>query len=475
MKSTLIELPPILLESNDDIVELEFLDELEVEPDRRSRLFKPGSKFGAYDVIGFIAAGGMGEVYAAERVMPDGQRLGPVALKVMAPDYRDDHMVSQRFRREAKISRAIRSTHVPLVFEFGETDDRHLFLVMELLKGEELFDRLCQRYSLTEIEVARVALAVLEGLTAIHAHGFVHRDLKPENIYFHQLGGGEEVVKILDFGIAKIATEESDPYLSVVGRIYGTPEYIAPEQGLNPEVDQRADLYSVGVIMYECLTGSLPFEGETPYVTILAHQTEEVPPLPSTIDPELAEIVYKALAKDPDDRFQSAAEMADLVRYWILDREEDELGVSLRDSSDLIVPDTGVVRTEHLTPAPLERHRRKRQVVKTGEADLSQFSDKTTRKKIESEPGDLDADISENLPPVQIFSKPKRAGASSDELQAVADEEEIETIRNATTAEHDVSAFETMESSRDRPAMIPALVTGVAVLLVVAAIAWSFV
>lgn len=461
MKSTLIELPPALLETTEDpFVDLEFIDELEIEPQVRDRLFKPGSKFGSYSVIGFIAAGGMGEVYAAERIMEDGRRLGPVALKVMAPDYRDDWMVSQRFKREAKISRSIRSVHVPRVFEFGETDDGHLFLVMELLKGEELFDRLCQRYSLTEIEVAGMSLEILEGLKSIHEHGFVHRDLKPENIYFHQLGGGEEVIKVLDFGIAKIASEESDPYLSVVGRIYGTPEYIAPEQGLNPEVDQRADLYSVGIIMYECLTGSLPFEGDTPYVTILAHQTEEIPRLPSSVDPELAAIVYKALAKDPDDRFQSTSEMISLLQYWIVENEDDGLGVSLRDSGDLEVPHT---RPVAVTPMP-KRPRTKRQVVKTGQQDLSEFQSEDSKvRKAASQKRPSSGD---ELPPVQIFSRPSDTRTPTGERIAPA----AAKISREITKEQ-----QRVDIKVEKKSMVPTIVTGVAILLIVVAIVWSFI
>ena len=389
MKSTLIELPPYLSEADNCPTEdLDFIDELDVEPVRRERLLKPGGKFGEYTIIGFIAAGGMGEVYAADRIMPNGKRSDPVALKVMVPSYQDDWMISERFKREAKISRAVRSVHVPRVFEFGETSSGNLFIVMELLNGEELFDRLCVQYQFSEMVMATTFLQILEGLKKIHESGFVHRDLKPENIYFHQLGNGEEIVKILDFGIAKIADEKSDPLLSVVGRIYGTPEYISPEQGLNPDVDHRSDLYSIGVMMYECLSGVLPFEGESSYVTIIKHQTEKPPALPATLDKNLVKIVLKTLRKKADRRYQSADELIYDLQRWIDLKRNDRLG-SERESSDYLKATPSANRNQHRTSGGT-RHKRK--MMKT-----------------------------ENLPPMQIFSRDDITG----ELSGVFDKKEL--------------------------------------------------
>lgn len=324
MKSTLVELPPELSELAEESVELsdtktveELAQKSQISDEKViKRLLLPGASFGPYRILGFIAAGGMGEVYSAERLMPDGKRLGPVALKVIAPEYLDDWAIAQRFKREAQISRAIRSPHVTRVYEFGETKDKHAFLAMEMLSGEELFERMYKRRFSPETTVA-IILQVLAGLRAVHESGFIHRDLKPENIYFHHREADEEIIKLLDFGIAKRTGEQSDPYLSVVGKIYGTPEYIAPEQGLNPDVDERADLYSVGVILYELLAGKLPFEGETAYAIILAHQNQKPAPLPDTVDRVLARIVAKALEKRADDRYQSAGEFAADLRKWL--------------------------------------------------------------------------------------------------------------------------------------------------------------
>ncbi|MEZ4458309.1 MAG: serine/threonine-protein kinase [bacterium] len=381
MKSTLIELPPELLELDEDSVD--FSDAVSVEElaqkskiqDEKviQRLLLPGSSFGPYRILGFIAAGGMGEVYSAERVMPDGKRLGPVALKVIAPEYLGDWAITERFKREAQISRAIRSLHVTRVYEFGETPDKHAFLAMEMLHGEELFDRMYRR-RFTPREVVEIILQVLAGLRAVHESGFIHRDIKPENIYFHRTEGGDEVVKILDFGIAKRRGEQSDPYLSVVGKIYGTPEYIAPEQGLNPDVDERADLYSVGVIMYELLAGRLPFEGETAYAIILAHQNQKPPALPEGIDRTLMRIVGKSLAKRSDDRYQSAADFAQDLRTWF-NRSD------ARDTDDLLQ------RQRHDTP------------------ERALYTPSQGLPRAQPEPSDAESES--DAPPVQIFSKRK--------------------------------------------------------------------
>lgn len=337
MKYTLLELPPenvdLEEESFVDVATLEELSDNGVEEDVLQRLFLPGKEIGPYRILGYVASGGMGDIYAAERHMDDGRVLGPIALKVITPELRGDWMIEERFKREAAISKAIRSPHVTRVYEFGEDDDEHMFLAMELLKGEELFDRLCVIRKFAERDVAQIFLSVLQGLHIVHESGFIHRDLKPENIYFAR-ARGREVIKILDFGIAKYADAPSDPFLSVVGKIYGTPEYISPEQGLSPDVDPRADLYSVGVMMHECLTGQLPFRGATSYATILMHQTEPPPPLKG-VDPAFAKIVFRAMEKKPKDRYQTAAEFSADIRAWYVKHYDDEFSAELRDSQNL--------------------------------------------------------------------------------------------------------------------------------------------
>lgn len=371
MKNTLIELPPPLGElagESTEVSDATSVEEVAVSghiKDERiiKRLLLPGQQFGLYKILRFVAAGGMGEVYAAERLMPDGRRLGPVALKVIAPEYMDDWAIAERFKREAQISRAIRSPYVTRVYEFGKTAEGHAFLSMELLNGEELFDRMYTQ-PMTHERSVEVIMEVLAGLRAVHDAGFVHRDIKPENVYFTRKDG-EEHVKLLDFGISKVKDQRSDPFLSVVGKIYGTPEYISPEQGLNPDVDERADLYSVGVILYELLAGKLPFEGDTAYAIILAHQNQTPPEIPE-IDARLHKIVRKAMEKRPVDRYQTAFEFQEDLRKWLDHQRHDFMQDSRPQRTHVGFP---------LTQAP--------------------------------EPVGL-SEASETAPPVQIFSRTRR-------------------------------------------------------------------
>ncbi|MGM0555844.1 MAG: serine/threonine-protein kinase [Myxococcota bacterium] len=325
MSSTLIELPPELQEAEDSST-VEYVEATSVEEFAHAthiddenvlkRVLLPGREFGPYRILGFIASGGMGEIYAAERKTTDGRRRRPVALKVIGNEHVDDWRIVERFKREAAISKAIDSPNVIRVYEFGETDSGDAFLAMELLAGEELFERLCRTYTLPIDDLADIALEVLSGLGDVHRCGFIHRDIKPENIFLARQPDGTEISKILDFGIAKRRDEKSDPLLSVAGQIYGTPQYLAPEQAIDPDVDPRADIYSMGVLLYEAISGSLPFEGESSYDVIVKHQNKAAPRLPSSVDPEFAEIIYTALAKNPLDRFQTADEMASVIRRW---------------------------------------------------------------------------------------------------------------------------------------------------------------
>ncbi|MFW5966451.1 MAG: serine/threonine-protein kinase [Persicimonas sp.] len=367
MSSTLIELPPELGEeeaSTVEYVEAGSLDELteqaQIEDEEvLERVLLRGQQFGPYRILGFVAAGGMGEIYAAERRTDDGKRRHPVALKVISPEHLHDWRILERFKREASISKAIRSDNVIRVYEYGETEDDKAFLSMELLSGEELFERLCRVRTLPLDDLADIVLQVLNGLYDIHRSGFIHRDIKPENIFLARRPDGSEVAKILDFGIAKRRDEASDPLLSVAGQVYGTPEYLAPEQAIDPDVDPRADLYSVGIMLYEAASGSLPFQGDTSYSVIASHQNDPVPSLPSSIDPEFAEIVYTALAKNPDDRFQTAEEMARMIGRW---REQTSWVEELPGNDDLAFDD--VFDSQDLSPA-----RQKTQIDDTLPAD----------------------------------------------------------------------------------------------------------
>lgn len=493
--STLIELPPEMLEA-DMTSTVEFVEARSVEDfahqtqitDREvlSRVLLPGRQFGPYKIRGFVAAGGMGEIYAAQRVASDGRLSRPVALKVISKEHAHDWRIVERFKREASISKAIRSPHVIRVYEFGETEEGDAFLSMELLAGEELFERMCRRRILPLVELTDVAVQVLEGLGDIHDSGFVHRDIKPENVFMSRLDDGREVAKIIDFGIAKRRDQTSDPLLSVAGQIYGTPQYLAPEQAVDPDVDPRADIYSMGVLLYECATGSLPFDGDTNYSIILAHQNEPVPQLPSSVDPEFAQIVYTALQKDPDDRFQTAGEMARTLQRW-MDQTSwaEELPGESGSFEDLFEADASSSLAA-TTPVPSSRD--------TG-AGRSRDRRLPTRRPNPSEVG-LSSEASE--PAFELRTSPDEPRRRKSPARKVAPIEPTAELRRSDSMQADLEAIHQGEApaeaaGRRRPGdptsslrrseipepqtvggiSVPALITWVALIAIAAASAWA--
>lgn len=322
--SRLIRLPPKLNQTDskqlDRVVRSESPEELAsrglINAQIMSRVLRRGQIFAQYRILGFVAAGGMGEIYAAERLEDDGPRRRPVALKVVSPEHLHDPEIIANLLREAELASSVFSRFTVGIYEYGVSEGGSAFVAMEFLFGEELFDRMRAHKLFPLKELAELAVNVLTGLEDIHAAGIVHRDIKPENIFLSKSKLGE-LVKILDFGIARKMDEAQDPLLSKPGQIFGTPQYLSPEQCVSPAVDHRSDLYSLGVVLYECAAGNPPFDRETPWATMLAHQQDPVPLLPSTLDIEFCEIIYRALAKKPHERFQSAAEMRQTIERWI--------------------------------------------------------------------------------------------------------------------------------------------------------------
>jgi serine/threonine protein kinase len=272
---------------------------------------------GKYAIGPRLGQGGMGVVYLAEHVS-----LGhKVAVKVLHPTEAEDPNMIARFKVEARSAASIRHRNLVEVTDFGITPDRRPFFVMEYLNGESLADRLDRRHTLTEREVVEIADQILSGLGSAHRGGVVHRDLKPENVFLARGDERREVVKLLDFGIAKIVggsrthpgkKDSGARPLTQQGTVLGTPGYMAPEtiEGDLP-VDQRADLFSVGVLIYEMLTGRRPFTGGG-YLEVMSQTVSRPVPRPTAVRPDISEamerLVLTALAKDPIDRFQSADE-----------------------------------------------------------------------------------------------------------------------------------------------------------------------
>jgi serine/threonine-protein kinase len=286
------------------------------DPAQSTPAFEPLSLIGAtldgrYELVAHLATGGMGAVFRARHV----HLRKDVAVKVLRPDLTSSAEIVERFRREAEIASALEHDNIVRVTDFGRSAEGYLFLVMELLSGESLFDRLRREGFLPPEEAVPILWQVCAGLEAAHALGVVHRDLKPENVFLARSGTGREVAKILDFGIAKIADPASGS-ATQTGIVVGTPEYLSPEQAMGTAVDARADLYAVGLIAWRMLAGRHPFKAEEPRALLMMQATRPVPPLTEfrpdlSAYPALVATVARACAKDAGERHANAASLKD--------------------------------------------------------------------------------------------------------------------------------------------------------------------
>jgi serine/threonine-protein kinase len=261
----------------------------------------------AYRIVELTGVGGMGRVYRAEQLA-----LGrSVAIKVIHPQLSNDDLFAERFYQEARAASALNHPNTVSVIDFGRTEDGMHYLVMEYLQGQDLSQVLLAG-PLSIARACAIGVDMLSALSEAHVNGIVHRDIKPENLFVEHLRSGRDVVKVLDFGIAKLATERSTT--STHGdELVGTPEYMSPEQVRGEPVDGRSDLYATGVVLYELLTGKVPFLGASPQQTMRGHlELDATPPrqLRADIPPVLERVVLRALQKRPADRFESAADMA---------------------------------------------------------------------------------------------------------------------------------------------------------------------
>ena len=260
-----------------------------------------------------IGTGGMGTVYRAHQTTVGRD----VAIKVLRPELARDEQAVFRFEREARVAISLDHPNLVRVFLSGRLADGRLYIVMELLEGRSLADELDEEGAPSLERALIMTMKLCAGLGAVHAAGIVHRDIKPENVYLVRRGRDADFVKLVDFGIARVLEAEGiGPTTTQSGRVFGTATYISPEAATGEEADQRSDIYSLGVLTYQLLTGELPFEGKTAGAVLMQHVHQEPPLLQSKgrgadVPDDVARVVMRSLSKDPDARQQSLAEFLD--------------------------------------------------------------------------------------------------------------------------------------------------------------------
>jgi serine/threonine-protein kinase len=268
-----------------------------------------------YEVLRFLGAGGMAEVYEARRLADDER----VALKLMRPQISDDPSMVERFKREARLISLIDHPNVVQVHDLGTLEDGVLYMAIELLEGESLED-LLERGPIDLSLALDVAVQACEGIHAAHAKGIVHRDVKPANVFLQTVDGRQTVkvlVKVLDLGIAKLMDDRGSN-LTATGMVFGSPEYMSPEQALGKKVDARADIYSFGVVLYHAFTGSVPFYADS-FVGVLTKHVTVAPEWPEALARKrglpdgLGPVIMKAMAKHPDHRYQTMLALRDAL------------------------------------------------------------------------------------------------------------------------------------------------------------------
>ncbi len=269
---------------------------------------------GQFKILKKIGTGGMGSVYKASQ--PEMNRM--VAVKILHAKLKNRKDLVSRFRREARAMSHLTHPNTVKVFMYGELESGELYIVMEYLEGRNMNQIVRRQGPLTVERAVPILTQVCGALQEAHELGMVHRDLKPENIFLTTTGGMKDFAKVLDFGLAKVTERELRPgsiMLTQEGMVFGTPEFMSPEQAQGLTLDRRSDIYSLAIILYEALTGKLPFDARSSMEYIQLHVTK--PPIPldqrvpdKTFPPGLGDVIAKALAKQPDDRWSTAAEFA---------------------------------------------------------------------------------------------------------------------------------------------------------------------
>jgi len=328
-----------------------------------------------FQVQSLLGQGGSGTIYRAEHVTLRRR----VAIKVLHTELSRDDLAVERFRREATTVADIDNEHIVEIHDFGRTPDGRLYLAMELLEGETLDGVLAREKQLSVERTADILIQVGEALMEAHAIGYVHRDLRPRNIYLTQRRGKANFVKLLDFGLAKLVETDTQAPSTSLGMTFGDPRYMSPEQARGDRIDRRADIYQLGCVAYEMLTGTPPFTGSRVF-DILTKQVGDVPvPLPTRRPgvPEWMEAsVAKMLAKDPENRFATTSRMVEALRRGLDTGEVMDDAVARRRESvpppsvSRIMQRLGVTEDGALPPQPAPPLPKGEPVVAAAEPDV---------------------------------------------------------------------------------------------------------
>ncbi len=317
--------------------------------------------FGDYVITRKLGEGGMGAVYLARQEAIDQD----IAIKVLHGRAAESREIIERFNREARVISMLTHPNIIRVFIFGRTPDNLMYMAMEYVKGREMREEM-RKGLIDELVAIKVMKQTCSALQEAHDLDIVHRDLKPDNILLTEFRGESHFVKVLDFGIAKITNQEGqEKQLTQAGIVYGTPEYLSPEQAQAKELDHRTDIYSLGVMLYELMTGRVPYQSSSAVEVLTMHVFNDPKPpsevAPQRVAPTMENIILKAMAKHPENRFQNAMEMfraLEMREREILSERGMQTGANYVPGSELtgifhaVEPDGGDAGAAQPQPPP---------------------------------------------------------------------------------------------------------------------------